>query len=135
MAIIKQHQESSVPTAPMELSDVVGYVLEHADDNDLAAIAQAMKSRRTILRMKAAAAVTVQTRVTIDGLSPTYLNGLCGVVTEIVNGRGEQLATVTLDKASTARLAVSSTRYGHLAGRDSHDLRGVPLSCCKVTSA
>jgi len=121
-------------TAPLELSDVVGYVLESADENDLDGIAQAMKSRRNILRVKAAAAVTEKATVTIDGISPKYLNGLSGVVKEIVNGRGQH-ATVTLDKASTHKLAFSSDKYGFLAGRDSYDLTGVPLSCCKVTGA
>ncbi|MGW4528864.1 hypothetical protein [Amycolatopsis sp. NPDC004378] len=120
-------------TATLELPDVVGFVLERADENDLDGIAQAMKSRRGILREKAAAAVTEQATVTIADISPKYLNGLSGVVKEIVNGRGKRHATITLDKASTSTLAFSSGKYGFLAGRDTYDLSGVPLSCCKVT--
>lgn len=122
-------------TATLELPDVVGYVLERADENDLDGIAQAMKSRRNLLREKAAAAVTVMATVTIADISPKYLNGLTGIVKEIVNGRGQRHATVTLDKASTSTLAFSAAKYSYLVGRDSHDLTGVPLSCCKVTSA
>jgi hypothetical protein len=119
-------------TATPELPDVVGFVLERADENDLDSIAQAMKSRHGILREKAAAAVTEQATVTIRGIKPKYLTGLSGVVKEIVNGRGTRLATITLDKASIDTLAYSSTRYAFLAGCDSYDLSGVPLSCCKV---
>ncbi|WP_370973636.1 hypothetical protein [Amycolatopsis sp. cg9] len=121
-------------TATLELRAVVAFVLEHAEENDLDAITKATKSRRGVLREKVAAEVTEQAKVTLVDLSPQYLNGLTGVVTTITSGgRGQRRATVTLDKGSTNTLAFSSEKFGHLAGRDSYDLPGVPLSSCKVT--
>lgn len=118
----------------LELPTVVEYVLERADEHDLNGIAQAMNSRRRLLREKAAAAVTVGATVTIADISPKYLSGLVGTVKDIVAGRGKRVATVTLTKESTATLGFSSNKYGFLVGRDSFDLTGVPLSCCKVTT-
>ncbi|QFZ20516.1 hypothetical protein [Saccharothrix syringae] len=124
-----------MPTTVPELRDVVGFVLEHADKNALDHITQAVKSRHDVLREKAAAEITENATVTIRGISPKYLNGLSDVVKEIIRGRGKPHATVTLDKASTDTLAFSSTKFGHLAGRTSYDLTGVPLSCCEVVKS
>ncbi|GAA2679065.1 MULTISPECIES: hypothetical protein [Actinosynnema] len=121
-----------MPTIVPELRDVVGFVLEHADKSALESITQAVKSRHGVLREKSAAEVTENATVTIRDISPKYLNGLSGVVKKIVRGHGKPHATVTLDKVSTDTLAFSSTKFGHLAGRASYDLTGVPLSCCEV---
>lgn len=124
-----------MPAPALSLPDIVGYVLDQADENDLDRIAQAMASRRSLLREKAAAAVTVGATVTIDGIRPRYLVGLVGTVKEITTGRGKRLATVTLTKQSTQTLAFASDRFAFLAGQDcTHDLTGIPLSCCKVTA-
>ncbi|MFL6124258.1 hypothetical protein [Actinophytocola sp.] len=45
-----------------------------------------------------------------------------------------QYVTIALDPASTNKLAASSKAHAHLAGRDSYDLPGIPLSCCRVSS-
>jgi hypothetical protein len=58
---------------------------------------------------------------------------LSGVVKAITPG-GVQYVTITLDPASTSRLAASSPTDAHLAGRDFYDLPGVPLSSCRVTN-
>jgi hypothetical protein len=122
-------------TAPLALPDIVGYVLEQADENDLDGIAEAMASRRRLLREKAAAAVTVGAPVTIADIRPKYLVGLVGTVKEITTGRGGRIATVTLTKQSTQTLAFTSGKYASLAGQDTtYDLTGVPLSCCKITA-
>jgi hypothetical protein len=121
-------KEFVVATAPVELPDVVTFVLERADENDLDSIAQAMNRRRQELR------VIVDATVTIGDITPRYLAGLSGVVKAITPGR-VRYVTLSLDQASTNKLAGSATTYAHLAGRDSYDLAGVPLSCCTVTSA
>lgn len=83
-------------TATPGVTRRVEYVLERADEHDLNGIAQAMNSRRRLLREKAAAAVTLGATVTITDISPKYLSGLVGTVKDIVAGRGKQIATVTL---------------------------------------
>lgn len=121
-------------TAPVELPDVVNYVRERADENDLGSIAQAMSQRRLELQEKLPAAVTINATVTIGDITPAYLTGLSGVVKAITPGH-VQYVTLTLDQASTNKLAASARKYAHLADRDSYDLSGIPLGCCKVTSA
>lgn len=56
-----------MPSVPVELSNVVSYVLERADENDLDVIAQAMDRRRLDLDLQeaTATAVTVGATVTI----------------------------------------------------------------------
>lgn len=113
----------------LALSNVVGYVLKDADTSALDRIGEALKSRRNAL---AAAEIVVNATVTLHGLSPQYLNGLSGVVEEIVpSGKGPR-AKVALDKASTNRLAYSSSKYRFLASLDSYDVT-VPQSCCKAS--
>ena len=107
-------------TAPVELPDVVTFVLKRADENDLVTIAQAMTRRRQELQ------VIVDATVTIGEVTPRYLTGLSGVVKAITPGQ-VRYVTLTLDQASTSKLAASAKKYAHLAG--------VPLSCCTVTSA
>jgi hypothetical protein len=120
-------------SVPEELSGVVSYVLERADDSDLDAIAQAIDQRRRQLQEKAPAAVTINATVTISTIFPPYLAGLSGVVKAITPG-DVQYVTLTLDQASTNKLAAVSPTYAHLAGRDSYDLPGIPLTCCRPTS-
>jgi hypothetical protein len=112
----------------VELPDVVTFVLERAAENDLDSIARAMNRRWQELQ------VIVDATVTIGDITPQYLTGLSGVVKAITPGH-VRYVTLTLDQASKNKLAASSTKYAHLAGRDSYDLAGVPLSCCTVTSA
>ncbi|MDT7785583.1 MAG: hypothetical protein QOF58_4002 [Pseudonocardiales bacterium] len=122
-------------TATIELSDIVSFVLERATTDNLDNIAGAIKSRRGILAEIAAANLDEGTPVTLYNLRPKYLTGLTGTVKKIFRGRGEPHATVTLDKDSTAMLAYASTKYVSLAGRDSYDCQGIPLSCLKVAGS
>ncbi len=122
-----------MPPPNAELRDVVEFVLERAEGNDLEEIAQAMETCRQILQERDAAEVTEQMTVTLAGLTPQYLNGLSGVVTKIARDRGRPRVTVTLDKRSANTLAFC--KYGHVTGHDSYDLEDLPLSCCKVVSS
>lgn len=124
-----------MPTATLELADVVGFVLQSAGETDLDGIARAIKSRRSVLREIAAAKVGVTAEVTIADISPKYLNGLSGVVKEIVDGRRGRIATIALDKGSTSTLAYSSSKFRFLAGQESYDLSGVPVSCCRIAGS
>lgn len=121
-------------TAPVELPDVVNYVLERADENDLDSIVQAINQRRLELSEKVPAAVTIGATVTIGEITPAYWAGLSGVVKAITPGHVQYL-TLTLDQASTNKLAASAKKYAHLVDRDSYDLAGIPLGCCMVISA
>ena len=126
-------REFVMTSVPEELSDVVNYVLERADESDLHTIAQAIDQRRRELQKNASVAVTVNATVIIGDVFPPYLTDLAGIVKAITPG-GVQYLTLTLDPASTSRLAASSSTYAHLAGRESYDLPGVPLSSCRVTN-
>lgn len=115
--------------------DLITFVLNQAGEDDLDALADAARRRRDALRAIAAAAVSEGNRVTIRDISPKYLNGLTGTVKTIETIRKKRCAVVTLDKDSTQKLALSSARYDWLFNQDSHDLPGIPLSCCKVISS
>ncbi|GAA2783029.1 hypothetical protein [Saccharopolyspora taberi] len=115
-------------------SDVVGFIQERADEHDLTTVIEAVKARRQMLRDQAAAAVKPGLEVVIDDISPKYLQGLRGVVKSIDSGR-KRRAVVTLDRESTTTLGLASSKFGFLVGRDSYDLDGIPVTCCKVTGA
>ncbi|MEU7480492.1 hypothetical protein AB0A63_31255 [Lentzea sp. NPDC042327] len=121
----------------VNMAGVVSFVLEEADADNLDNLVEAIRSRRQILADIASASLTEGATVTTHNLRPKYLDGLTGAVTTIVRGRGRGRAhaTVRLDKASTAELRVRSSKFHHLAGRDSYDLQGIPLSCLKTTTS
>lgn len=109
-------------------ADVIAFIVARADDTDLANILTAYKARKKLLGQIAAAAVKPGVEVTLDGLSPKYLNGLKGTVKSISGGR----CTVTLDEASTNDLGFRSTRFYMLPGSKNYDLTGIPTQCAKV---
>ncbi|MFL6124259.1 hypothetical protein [Actinophytocola sp.] len=67
-------------SVPEDLSDVVNYVLERADENDLDAIAQAIDQRRRQLQKNTSVVVAVNATVITGNVFPDYLAGLSGVV-------------------------------------------------------
>lgn len=121
-----------MPGTPLTVPDIVGYVLEHTDEDDLRCIADALKSRHLMLRQEAAAVVRPGARITIRNIKPKYLDGLTGTVTAIELSGRTRSAVVSLDVRSTRELATSRA-YAFLADRDSHDIGGIPLVCCHVT--
>ena len=108
--------------------DAVAFILARADETDIANILAAVKTRRRLLGQISAAAVKVGATVTLEGLSPKYLNGLTGTVKNISGAR----CTVTLDEASTNDLGFRSTRFYLLPGQKNYDLNGIPTQCAKV---
>lgn len=115
----------------LSMSGVVGFIQENADTSDLDTVIEAVKTRRKLLRDQAAAAVKQGMTVTLYDISPKYLVGLRGTVKSIDRHSRKPNAVITLDRESTRTLAFSSTKYTSLADKDSFDLTGVPLSCCK----
>jgi hypothetical protein len=109
-------------------ADVIAFIVARADETDLANILNAVKARRKALGQINASAVKVGATVTLDGLSPKYLNGLTGTVKSVSGGR----CTVTLDEASTNDLGFRSTRFYVLPGSKTYDLAGIPTQCAKV---
>lgn len=109
-------------------SDVIAFIVARADETDLTNIINAVKARRRTLGQISAAAVKVGATVTLEGLSPKYLNGLTGTVKNISGAR----CTVTLDEASTNDLGFRSTRFYLLPGQKNYDLNGIPTQCAKV---
>jgi hypothetical protein len=109
------------------VSAAVTAILALSSDADLATVAQVVKDRRTELSMRLEIGRTVR----IDGISPKYLNGLTGRVSDIQRGTGKPIATVTLDVASTARLRAVGRRTFIAPQEQNHPLGGIPLVCCK----
>lgn len=117
----------------MDTASVIGQILNHADEDDLARIIDAVRSRQRTLRQLRAAAVEKGATVTLDGLSPKALNGLHGTVETIRKDR----ADVRLDADSTRQLAWGRTKFAssaRAAGDDGYLLNGVPLGCCAAAS-
>lgn len=99
------------------------------DSAALADLQRQIKARHKALRAQAAASVSVGATVTLEGLSPKYLNGLTGTVTSIDRARG----SVTLDEASTQRLRFDGARRFFIAAdATEYLLGGVPLGCMRV---
>ncbi|MCI2421136.1 hypothetical protein MOQ72_27200 [Saccharopolyspora sp. K220] len=115
----------------LTMSGVVGFIQENTDTNDLDTVIESVRTRRKLLRDQAAAAVKEGMTITIYDVSPKYLAGLRDTVKSIDRLSRKPSAVVTLDQESTTTLAFSSMKYASLANKDSFDLTGVPLSCCK----
>ncbi len=112
-------------------ANLLAFVVNEADADDLDRIIEAIKSRRRTLRDLRAAVVQKGAAVTLDGLSPKALNGLTGSV-ETITG---QRADVRLDETSTRELAWSRTKFaGPAQSAETYVLHGVPLGCCQVAS-
>jgi hypothetical protein len=104
--------------APTALTDVIAWTLNQATRDDLERVIGAVKQRRQILGQITAAAVAVDARVKLTGLSPRYLNDRTGKVTAIRGQRGD----VELDEEIYAR--------GRYFGEKT--LPGVPLQCLQL---
>lgn len=105
---------------------VAQFIANQATTDDVDAIHNLLRSRAKALREIRAAQVRVGMAVKTADIKPKYLAHLTGTVSAI-SGTS---ATITLDKASTRELSLSSMKYHHLLDKESHDLSGVPLSCC-----
>lgn len=114
--------------APLTISDVLSYLHNQADQQDLDSITQASRTRRKALGEQQAAVVRIGLTVRLDGLSPNYLNGLTGTVSSLAGTH----AQVRLDTASTRKLRTSSRRFHIPADTEEHLLGGIPKACCQV---
>lgn len=111
-------------TAP----DVIAFILARADETDLTNIINAVKGRRKALGQINAAAIRPGVQVTLDGLSPKYLNGLTGTVKSVQGAR----CTVTLDQRSTTSLRYAGQRFRIPTEHTEYDLTGIPSQCAKA---
>lgn len=106
------------------LQDVIAFIASEADADDISRIHGATKQRTRTLRDIRAAAVKIGSEVKITDISPKYLSGMRGEVTEI-NGKH---ATVLLTKDDTDVLRYSGRRFFVPSGVDRYTLGGLPLS-------
>lgn len=113
-------------TAPSSVTEVLDYVHSRADEQDLEALIQAVKTRRHVLGEQRAATVRIGTKVQLDGLSPKYLNGLTGTIEATKGAR----ADVRLDKASTNKLRYAGRKFYVNANTEEYLLTGAPKQCC-----
>lgn len=114
-------------TTPSSVTEVLDYVHSRADEQDLEALIQAVKTRRNVLGEQRAAAVRTGTEVRLDGLSPKYLNKLTGIIETTKGSR----ADVRLDKGSTATLRYAGKKFYIPITEETFLLTGVPKQCCR----
>jgi hypothetical protein len=112
-------------------SEVHGYVLTAASEEDLRLLQQAIQERRRTFGLVRAASVQVGGQASIEGLTPRILNGLRGTVESLHNSR----ASVKLDTASTRLLAYGRSRFSTKAAAafvagEGFLVEGVPATCC-----
>jgi hypothetical protein len=110
------------------LPEVTDFILSQAQQRDIDAIIEACKQRRRALRDIQAAAISVGDEVTVDRLSPAYLNGLSGTVIQI----DKKWCTLRLDTASTDQLRSEPKNKRFPVPREAtaYELAGIPLSAC-----
>lgn len=114
--------------ALITFEDVLDYILDGASDEEIDRIWDAARTRQKVLRAKAAALVSVGTRVSLTDISPKYMAGLTGDVTDITGSR----ATVRFDGKSTLVLRRKGNRRFYIP-RDveEYEVSGIPLSTCR----
>ena len=114
--------------ALITFEDVLDYILDGATDEEIDRVWDAARTRQKVLRAKAAALVSVGTRVTLVDISPKYMAGLTGEVTQIVGNR----ASVLIDGKSTMTLRYKGKRRFYIP-RDveEYEVNGIPLSTCR----
>lgn len=113
-------------TTPGSVAEVIDYVHSHADEQDLEVLGRAIKDRRKLLGEQRAATVRRGVEVSLDGLSPKYLNGLTGTVETVRGSR----ADIRLDEQSTVRLRLSGRKFHVPSDETQYLLTGVPKQCC-----
>lgn len=118
--------------ATVTYDDVIKFITTEADYDQLRGIFDAGNARRKIVSSmetaRKAATIKVATEVELSNLSPKYLNGLKGKVTEVDKNR----VTVELDADSTARLEMTNQRrFRRFAADKAITIPGVPVSSCK----
>ena len=113
----------------MSLTNTIEFITDSATETDIDRVIDAINVRRTALRARAAAAVTVGMATRIEGIKPNSLSGLTGTVTRIEGNR----ATVRLDAASTRVARYKGARRFYIpADTTEYEMSGIPLSCCKA---
>lgn len=117
---------AEAPTAP-SMVDALTFVASATSDDELDRIVAAVNARRRTLREVRSAAVTIGSVVTIQNLSPAYLNGLTGKVE--ANSRGKRTRVdVRLDEQSTKILRFQGGRFPVGADTTEYLLGGVPIT-------
>lgn len=113
----------------MSITDTIFFITSEADEEDLNQIFSALKLRRQVLGQIKASAVSEGMKVTLEGLSPKYLNGLSGVIVE----RDGTRVAVQLDEISTQIFkSVSQKRFFIPADCVSYRMVGIPAQCAKA---
>jgi hypothetical protein len=107
------------------LEDVADFIASRATEEDCQAVFALARNRLRALQEIQAIGVRAGVRVELDGLTPKYLNGICGTV-RVVRGRRCDL---DLDEPSIKRLA--STRHSYVASTGGV-LMGIPVVACKA---
>jgi len=113
----------------MTITDTISFITSEAGEEDLNQIFSALKLRRQVLGQIKASAVSEGMKVTLEGLSPKYLNGLSGVIVE----RNGARVAVQLDERSTQMLRFSGQkRFFVPLAMTAYRLEGIPAQCAKA---
>ncbi|MFF8786885.1 hypothetical protein [Streptomyces sp. NPDC015125] len=105
------------------VAELATYIRDHATREELEILQALSKLRREVVWTVRGSLVRIGTSVEVCNMRPKYLNGLVGVVASTgKNRKGETFANLTLDAASSARLAKSRRGEGSTGV-----LEGIPL--------
>jgi hypothetical protein len=126
MTITAEAPTTEAPTA-LSLVDALTFVANSSSDHELDLIVAAVNARRRALREVRSAAVTIGSVVTIQNLSPAYLNGLTGTVEAHSRGKRTRV-DVRLDEKSTKILRFQGGRFPVGAETTEYLLGGVPIT-------
>ena len=109
------------------INDVIGFIAGHADENDINLIHQTIKTRNSLLKSQRQSDIKIGDQVELLGLSPKYLNGLMGVVSQ----KGTR-SSIVLDERSTGRLRIAGRKRFWIApDANEYELTGIPAGCMK----
>ncbi|WP_433463920.1 hypothetical protein [Spirillospora sp. CA-128828] len=106
-------------------ADILQYIIAVTDKSDLDRLAAAIRNRRGDLLSFRAASVKVGSTVRLDNISPKYLAGMTGKVTEI-DGRN---CTISLTENSIKDLRYTPRGKNIPPGAREYLIR-VPLKTC-----
>jgi hypothetical protein len=114
-------------TEPNTISDVVEWI-DTIDDETLDVVLAALQRRHDELHESRARQATPGSTVVLHDVTPTYLDGLEGVIEEVDDDEG--LVSIRLTRTSTGRLRFTGRSEYKVGQETNFLLTGVPASCC-----
>lgn len=114
-------------TEPITIEGVVDWV-DGIDDETLDIVLAALQRRHDALHESRARRATTGASVILHDVTPTYLDGLEGVIEAVDEDEG--CVSVRLTRTSTGRLRFIGRSEYRVGDEPNFLLTGVPASCC-----